>query len=134
MSASHPAPAVGLGAFLRRLVTHDVETGNSRAYPDLEPLELELPPDRVFDLAVAAAREMERWTLTDIDPRGGRIEAEARTRLLRFVDDVVVRVEPLDDGSRVRVRSTSRVGIYDFGTNARRVRAYLDRIRAVAAD
>lgn len=132
MRASSPAPLVGLAGLLRRLVTHDVETGRSRAYPDLQPLELDVPPDRAFDLAVAAARETPRWTITELDPGRGRIAAEARTPVLRFVDDVVLRIEPADGGSRVRMRSTSRVGIYDFGTNARRVRAYLDRLAAMA--
>lgn len=133
MDDPEPTRSAGFGTRLRRLVTHDVETGRSRAYPGLEPLDLGLPPDRAFDLAVAAAREMERWTITGLTPERGRLEAEARTLILRFVDDVTVRVESRDEGSRVRVRSTSRVGIYDFGTNARRIRTYLDRVRAKAA-
>lgn len=133
MNDPDPARSAGFVTRLRRLVTHDVETGRSRAYPDLEPLELGLPSDRAFDLVVAATREMERWTITGLAPERGRLEAEARTRILRFVDDVTVRVESRDDGSRVRMRSTSRVGIYDFGTNARRIRTYLDRLRAKAA-
>jgi uncharacterized protein (DUF1499 family) len=37
----------------------------------------------------------------------------------------VIRVRPTDAGSRVDVRSVSRVGVSDMGTNAARVRAYL---------
>jgi uncharacterized protein (DUF1499 family) len=63
------------------------------------------------------------------DPEAGEIRAEARTPRLGFVDDVRIRARPLSGGgTRVDVRSTSRVGIYDFGTNARRIRAYLERL------
>jgi uncharacterized protein (DUF1499 family) len=37
----------------------------------------------------------------------------------------VIRVRPTDAGSRIDVRSVSRVGVSDMGTNAARVRAYL---------
>jgi len=116
--------------WLRRLVTHDVETGRSEAYPDLQPLELAVPPGRVFDLALAVARGMEGWTVSVALREEGWIEAEATTPRLGFVDDVTVRVERADDRSRIRVRSASRVGIYDFGANAARIRDYLDRLAA----
>ena len=41
-----------------------------------------------------------------------------------------IRVRPADGGSRVDVRSLSRVGGGDAGTNAKRIRAYLDALRA----
>ena len=37
-------------------------------------------------------------------------------------------IAPQGDGSVVDVRSLSRVGGSDFGTNAKRVRAYLKRV------
>jgi uncharacterized protein (DUF1499 family) len=45
--------------------------------------------------------------------------AVCRTRLMRFRDDLEFRYSP-DDGV-VHVRSASRVGIYDFGVNRRRI-------------
>ncbi len=62
--------------------------------------------------------------------RGGRLEATDRTRWFGFRDDVVVRVRPDGAGSRVDVRSVSRVGRSDLGTNARRIRGFLDALRA----
>jgi uncharacterized protein (DUF1499 family) len=47
------------------------------------------------------------------------------TRFFGFKDDVVVRVKPEGAGSRVDVRSLSRVGKSDVGKNASRIRAYL---------
>ena len=62
-------------------------------------------------------------------PDAGRIEASDRTFWFGFTDDVVVRVRADDGGSRIDVRSTSRVGVGDMGTNAARVRAYLAELR-----
>lgn len=49
-----------------------------------------------------------------------------------FYDDVVVRVTPTPNGARVDVRSLSRVGGSDVGTNARRIRAFLTLTRFVS--
>ncbi|MFQ6017822.1 MAG: DUF1499 domain-containing protein [Kiloniellaceae bacterium] len=101
------------------------------AYPDIAPAVLRLPPDRAFDLAAAAAREM-GWEIVAEVPSERRLEATARTFWFGFKDDVVVRITPDLDGSRVDVRSVSRVGVSDLGANARRIRAYLARIAAAA--
>jgi uncharacterized protein (DUF1499 family) len=68
------------------------------------------------------------WEIVDAQPREGRIEATATTFWFGFKDDVVVRITPLAAGSRIDVRSKSRVGRGDTGTNAQRVRAYLKRL------
>jgi uncharacterized protein DUF1499 len=44
-----------------------------------------------------------------------------------FKDDVVVQVTPTDGGSRIDVRSVSRVGLSDVGANAERITTYLAR-------
>ena len=61
-------------------------------------------------------------------PAEGRIEATDTTRWFGFKDDVVVRVKPEGAGSRVDVRSLSRVGRSDVGKNASRIRAYLQAL------
>jgi uncharacterized protein (DUF1499 family) len=58
------------------------------------------------------------------------VEAYDRTFWFGFIDDVVVRVRPAPGGSRVDVRSVSRVGQHDFGTNAARVRAFLAAVKS----
>jgi uncharacterized protein (DUF1499 family) len=114
---------------LGRLVVHDVRTGETDVYPDLKPLDLPLGPGPAFAAALAAARSMPGWRIVSTDPAGGEIRAEARTPRLGFIDDVRIQARPLSGGgSRIDVRSTSRVGIYDFGTNARRIRVYLERL------
>jgi uncharacterized protein (DUF1499 family) len=107
----------------------EIAAKQKQAYPDVVPLTLPLPPDRAFDRALAAARAM-GWELVASDPAGGRIEATDTTFWFGFKDDVVVRITPQPSGSRVDVRSLSRVGGGDIGTNAARIRSYLAAVKA----
>jgi uncharacterized protein (DUF1499 family) len=100
-----------------------------KAYPDVGPLRLPAPPAQAVDRALAAARAM-GWEIVDTQPAQGRIEATATTSWFGFKDDVVVRVRPDAGGSLVDVRSLSRVGRSDLGANAKRIRSYLERLRA----
>jgi len=107
----------------------DVAAKQHKAFPDIAPVALNLPPGRAFDRAMTAARTM-GWELVASDPAAGRIEATDTTFWFGFKDDVVVRVTPQPGGSRVDVRSLSRVGGGDLGANAARVRRYLDALKA----
>ena len=98
-------------------------------YPDLGPERFTAPPDRVFARAVDVSRGL-GWEIVATAPAEGRLEATDRTRWFGFRDDVVVRVRPDGSGSRVDVRSVSRVGRSDLGTNARRIRGFLETLRA----
>jgi uncharacterized protein (DUF1499 family) len=98
-----------------------------RGYPDLRPLELPVAPADAFARALAAAKNM-GWEIAAADAAAGRIEATAKTPWFGFRDDVVIRVAPTAAGSRIDVRSVSRVGRGDLGTNAKRIRAYLDKL------
>lgn len=72
------------------------------------------------------------WKIQAAVPADGRIEATATTFWFQFKDDIVVRVRAHDNGSIIDVRSESRVGKSDVGTNAARVRAYLAKLAADA--
>jgi hypothetical protein len=74
-----------------------------------------------------------RWRIVDARApqagrREGRIEAVARTPIMGFRDDVVIRVRAEPDGARIDARSSSRYGAFDFGTNASRVRGLMNDI------
>lgn len=95
------------------------------AYPDLQPVTLPEAPADAFRRALAAVERM-GWTLLASDPDSLRIEATARTFWFGFEDDVVIRIAAAGEaGSRVDVRSLSRVGVSDLGANAIRVRAFV---------
>lgn len=79
-------------------------------------------------VAMAAAQAM-GWLIVTADTSTGRIEATDTTRWFGFKDNVVVRLTPWSSGTRVDVRSVSRVGVGDTGTNARRIQRFLDRLR-----
>ena len=100
-----------------------------RAFPDLVPMHLAAPPERVFPTVEAVARGL-GWEIVAAVPAEGRLEATATTSWFGFKDDVVVRIRARGSGSRVDVRSLSRIGGGDLGVNAARVRAFLDRLRA----
>jgi len=95
-----------------------------KGYPDLKPAVLSAPPDEVFRQAQAAARSL-GWTVVAALPDEGRIEATDRTFWFGFTDDIVIRIRPEGDKTRLDIRSKSRVGGSDLGTNAKRVRAFL---------
>jgi uncharacterized protein (DUF1499 family) len=94
-------------------------------YPNIAPITLPIPRDRAFDIGLQAAQQA-GWEIVTADKVSGRIEAIATTRWFGFKDDVVVRLTPWGSGTRVDVRSVSRVGRSDVGTNARRIRLYLE--------
>src|SRR6185369_8526865 len=98
-----------------------------KAYPDLKTLVLNVPKERAFQSALETAREM-GWAIVAEMPAEGRIEATDTTRWFGFKDDIVVRIFPAGERSLVDVRSVSRVGISDVGTNAQRIRSFLGKI------
>ncbi|MDA8432318.1 MAG: DUF1499 domain-containing protein [Nitrospiraceae bacterium] len=99
-----------------------------KAYPDIKPLALDVPPGEAFDKALAVARKM-GWKIVEANRSAGRIEAVATTFWFGFRDDIVIRVEKEGVGSRVDIRSLSRVGISDVGTNAKRIRTFLAEMK-----
>lgn len=119
LRAEAPNPSEYAGAEVARL--------QQEAYPDIEPVILDDPYGLAFERALDTAHRM-GWELVDKDRREGRIEAVDRTFWFGFYDDVVIRLQPLDEGTRVDVRSKSRVGRHDFGTNADRIRSYFDTL------
>jgi uncharacterized protein (DUF1499 family) len=106
----------------------EIAAQQGKAYPDIAPASLSLPPEQAFARAEEAARA-QGWEIVAVVPAEGRIEATDTTRWFGFKDDVVIRVRPWETGSRVDVRSVSRVGRGDVGTNARRIREFLKALR-----
>jgi hypothetical protein len=121
------------------------------AYSDIEPDDTNSTPQEAFDAAMKVIIKR-RWRIVDTrvpqvaaprvgetrasraaSGRDGIIEAVARTPILGFRDDVVVRIRPTTDGTRIDVRSASRYGRNDIGTNAARVRNLIDDIDDVLA-
>jgi uncharacterized protein (DUF1499 family) len=106
------------------------------AYVQIAPLTLDLPPEEAFAIAQKAAENL-GWRVIETVPPGGRagtgrLEAIDHTRFLRLPDDVTVRIRPRVDGTRIDIRSASRMGAHDLGTNAQRIRAFLEEASNLA--
>jgi len=93
------------------------------AYPDIGPIILPLAPADAFAKVKAAALKL-GWHIVAAVPGAGRVEATDTTIWFRFPLDIVVRIRPEGDGSRIDVRSVSRIGDADGGANAARIRAF----------
>ena len=112
-------------------VTYDpgIAPLQTKAFPKLKPLIVADAPAAAFDKALAAAKG-QGWTIVASDPATGRIEATAMVPWWGFKDDIVVRLTPEGTGTRIDVRSASRVGVGDLGVNAKRISDYLKKIQS----
>lgn len=99
------------------------------AYPDIAPLLLPVNPADAFQRALLVARAL-GWQVAIADAATGRIEATATTPWYGFQSDVVVRLRAEGTGTRVDVRSDSRIDQSDAGTNAALVRRFIRMLRA----
>jgi uncharacterized protein (DUF1499 family) len=106
----------------------EVASQQSVAYPDIQPLDLSLAADLAFERALQTAREL-GWEIVSAEPAAGRIEATATTFWFGFKDDVVIRIAPAGGGSRLDIRSKSRVGRSDVGANAERIRNFINNFK-----
>jgi uncharacterized protein (DUF1499 family) len=99
------------------------------AYPDIAPIVINASPAEAFRKVDQAAMAM-GWDVVARAPADGRLEATDTSDWFGLQDDVVVRIRPEGaSGSRIDIRSKSRVGQSDFGANARRIRAFSERLR-----
>lgn len=121
------ALALGVFAVTTWPMINDVKTGETPQYPDLHPQLLNQPYDRVFNAALAAAQALQ-WEVTAQDPGQGEIRAVATTALFRFKDDINITLRRDGASVQVNVRSRSRTGKSDFGTNARRIRRFQEEL------
>lgn len=105
----------------------EIAKQQQQAYPDIKPLIVKSAPAETVQKAIDAARSL-GWEVAAIDP-AGRVEATDTSLWFGFKDDIVVRVLPdPSGGSRVDLRSVSRVGGSDIGANAKRVREFLKKL------
>jgi len=117
---ANPISYEGLSAFRQQRI----------AYPDIAPLQVNAPAKVAYDAALALVTKR-KWHVVDARPpavgrREATIEAVARSPIMGFRDDVVIRVSAAGDGARVDVRSASRYGMHDFGANAARIRSLIE--------
>jgi uncharacterized protein (DUF1499 family) len=97
------------------------------AYPHIKQLVVDAAPQTVLAAAQAEVEEA-GWQIAQISDN--HIEATAATRWFGFEDDVVIRLTEIENGVQVDMRSASRLGASDVGTNAARIEAFLSALEA----
>jgi uncharacterized protein (DUF1499 family) len=106
------------------------------SYEQIAPLSLDMGTEEAFALVGKAARNLGWQVIEEGRPNArtgaAHLEAVARTLVLRLPEDVTVRVRPRADGARIDIRSASRIGRHDLGSNAKRIRAFLDEVSNLA--
>ena len=92
------------------------------AYPDIRPL----PVGISQGIRSRSNGQADQLAARRGNPSERRIEAVATTRWFGFKDYIAIRISPAASGGSVLdIRSVSRVGLSDIGTNARRIRTFL---------
>jgi len=118
------------------VVSSSVRQEQAKAYPDVQPILLDLDGDEAFQTVLRAAT-VGHWKIIQAIPPGGRlglghVDAFDRGVVLGFADYITIRIRPLAGQTRVDVRSVSRVGRHDFGANAQRIEAFAEELKTEA--
>ncbi len=101
------------------------------AYHDLAPLKMEGEPDEIYKRVEILAGEVPNWQITRNDLQNRTLEGVATSGLFKFHDDFIIEVRPADGGgSLVEMRSKSRDGKGDLGTNYHRITSFMRILKA----
>jgi len=109
-----------------------------RAYPDIQPVILQSGVEDSFRIVQSALQPF-GWMLVASDPprranQEGTIEVSATSTVLRLREDMVIRIRPFGEETRIDLRSASRLGTHDLGSNARRIAAVIAAISDTARE
>lgn len=102
----------------------ELAKAQSCAYDSIAPLTTRKDPETTYPIALELVKQR-GWTILATESRRGRIEAVDTSRWFGFNDDIVIRIERTETGSRIDMRSSSRVGQSDLGVNAARIEGFL---------
>ena len=91
----------------------------------------DLPSAELANHTIAAAGRLPGWHLAKLEEGQGVVTLRfvRSTRLLRFKDDITVRITSEDGGSILRADSKSRLGKGDLGQNPRNLRELLAALK-----
>ncbi|WP_242445077.1 DUF1499 domain-containing protein [Shewanella sp. ALD9] len=104
----------------------EIAAQQRQAFPNIQPIASDLSVEAAYEKALTVAKTM-GWTIVAQDPKTLRFESTATTPFFNFADDVIIVVSTLEQGSRIDLRSVSRIGIGDAGVNAKRIQEFSQR-------
>ncbi|PCJ21494.1 MAG: hypothetical protein COB02_02560 [Candidatus Cloacimonadota bacterium] len=98
-------------------------------FPLVLPLQVNQSQEKTFS-TVKNVAEIFAWNIVETIPNDFKIEAQAKTQFLGFIDDIVIEVRKINDQlSEVHMRSKSRSGKSDFGVNSKRILDFFDQVK-----
>ena len=104
------------------------------AYPDLATIMVEMDSTEAYQLALSVAGDL-GWRVVEFRAaelerrRRGADRGDRESLVFGFVSDIAIRIRPGATQTAIDVRSVSRVGRHDFGSNARRVRKFIAAVK-----
>ncbi|HEY4848665.1 MAG TPA: DUF1499 domain-containing protein [Methylocella sp.] len=105
-----------------------------KAYPQIQPILLDLDAREAFDAALKALAA-NGWKIVEQRPPGraglGHIDAIATSFILGFPSDITLRLMPLAGQTRIDIRSVSRFGPYDAGAGPRNIASFEAALEAI---
>lgn len=104
----------------------DIAQQQQRAYPTVAPIITLLNTQQAHDRALALAKSYRGWQVVSSDQQQGRIEVTVTTFWFGFKDDLVIRIRETAQGTRLDLRSVSRLGVSDVGANAKRIIRFIE--------
>jgi len=112
----------GIFERLRQYITTNVaETSAESTYPELILREYHLPAEELLKILQASVNKL-GWEITGRRDETFSILAVVTTSLRGYKDDVLIRLLPSSENSNyLYIRSSSRVGHGDLGTNTRHI-------------
>ncbi len=125
---------VARDGFQPRALSPRARAAQRAAYPDVEPIVIDLDADEALPLVLKTAKSL-GWRLIDQRPAGGRTgDAHAdfidQSLILGLDEDITVRLRPLAGQTRIDLRAATRHGRHDFGANARRIEAFAEELQS----
>jgi len=109
---------------------HQVETGRTPEYPDVQPRTYAAGEDQVGAAVKAVIGRLPRWRVVGAASgrKGTDVQAEHVTPIVGLKEDITVAVRRQGGRTEVRVLSRSPSMPWDFGQNARNIRQLLDEL------
>ncbi len=101
-----------------------------RLYYIMVPIKLNITSDKAFEVVSKVASRQANWEIVESNPVRRSIEAVATSKFFKFKDDVVIEIRPGEKEQQIEIhmRSKSRIGRADFGTNHLRIKKFFNEI------
>ena len=132
--SSDPKIIAARGGFMPPAMGRSQREAQVHAYPDVLPITLDIDAIEAFRVVEAAIKAL-AWKEIDAmapvpERADGRIEVQSRSLLMGVPYTISIRIRPVGEGTRVDIRSLSRLGAHDFGANAERIRNFADALQS----